>query len=174
MPNITVQEVTVDTVKTGKRPYNVATLVYTSERGENKSKKIMSFSNPAVFEAARNAKQGEVYAITYVQGDQYYNFATMERVAADAAPAARKEPGSAVAKVLSTYETAEERKIKQLYIVRQSSIANAIEILKHNNPKGLVNPDDALTIAETFVNFVYGTEETLAAMDSNVEALPQE
>ncbi len=48
-----------------------------------------------------------------------------------AAPGA---PGAASGRTTtSTYETPEERKIKQLYIIRQSSISNAIDVLKHNS-----------------------------------------
>jgi hypothetical protein len=158
---VNIQEVTVSTVTKGRNSYQVAEVVFTNDRGENKTKKIMSFSNPAVFAVVSKGAKG--WHDTESDGAPYYNWTSIKPAGGDdqqATPAAAK---SGVVK--STYETAEERKLKQLYIIRQSSISNAIEVLKSSGP---INGDiqEILGLAQQFVDFVYGTEEALASMDS--------
>ena len=174
MPQITISEVAVEEVKKGKNAYFVANVTYQTGRGESKTKKIMSFANPAVFAIAKGAKAGEVYDIAYVPGDEYYNWASMKNMsggsdepqsaggkvpAAGAAPTGGKVTGS-------TYETAEERKVKQLLIVKQSGINNALEYFKLTT----AIPDsvsDVTAVAQQFVDYVYGNDKTLAEMDND-------
>lgn len=161
MSNITIQEVTVETITKGRNSYNVATVVHTTDRGDNKTKKVMSFANPAVFNAIKDAKQGEVFEVAFTPGDQFFNWASAKPVGtATAAP--KTATGGKV--VGSTYETPDERKIKQLYIIRQSSISNAIELLSVG-AKTPPKVDEVLDIAQHFVDFVYGTNETVDSMD---------
>lgn len=160
MTKVTVQEVIVNTVNTGKKPYSQAVVTYTTERGENKEKKIMSFSNPAVFAAVSKIKNPTVVEVEN-DGAPYYNWTQLKLVAEEAAPKAVVAGSVKVA--TSTYETAEERKVKQLYIVRQSSITNAIA-------RAAQNPDpnsiDVLALAQMYVDFVYGNK-----FDEEVEAV---
>ena len=156
---VNIQEVTVSTVSQGKKNYQVAEVVYTSDRGENKNKKIMSFGNPAVF--AVLSKQPRGWHTVETEGAPYYNWSSIE-AANDAAPSADVVKSGTVSK--STYETAEERKIKQLYIIKQSSISNAIEFMSKQGGEFTVN--NVITVAGAFVDYVYGTDETLGAVDS--------
>lgn len=57
----------------------------------------------------------------------------------------------------STYETSEERAAKQVYIVRQSSIANAINFLNVSGAKKHTT-EEALAIAKKFEDFVFGKD----------------
>lgn len=173
MPQITISEVAVEEVKKGKNAYFVANVTYQTGRGESKTKKIMSFVNPAVFATAKAAKAGEVYDIAFVPGDEYYNWASMKNMGdVEAAPSAPQKAGAAAAptggKVTgSTYETAEERKVKQLLIVKQSGINNALEYFKLTE----ATPDsvsDVTAVAQQFVDYVYGNDKTLAEMDNDL------
>lgn len=161
--SIKVQEVTVETVQKGKNKYQMATVVYT-DGGKNFTKKIMSFSNPAVFDTVKNAKAGEEYDVKAVKDGDYWNWAAITKVDGDtptkAAPAAGKVVGS-------NYETAEERKLRQMLIVKQSSIANAIEFVKMAQADG-ITIQGVLNVAQEFVDFVYGTNETLEEMDNDI------
>lgn len=173
MPQITISEVAVEEVKKGKNAYFVANVTYQTGRGESKTKKIMSFANPAVFAVAKAAKAGEVYDIAYVPGDEYYNWASMKNMSGDAEAVSNipSKAGAATAptggKVTgSTYETAEERKVKQLLIVKQSGINNALEYFKLTE----ATPDsvsDVTAVAQQFVDYVYGNDKTLAEMDND-------
>ncbi len=152
MTKVTIQEVTVSTVNTGKKPYSVAVVTYTTDRGDNKEKKIMSFSNPAVFAAVSKIKNPTVVEVEN-DGAPYYNW-TQLKIANDEAPRAAASGATSVKVATSTYETAEERKIKQLYIIRQSSITNALTYLKDEDS----SVDEVLTVAQKFVDFVYGNK----------------
>lgn len=177
MAAITVQDVVVETIKKGKNSYQVANVTYTTDRGENKAKKVMSFSNPAVFAVAKDAKQGEAYEVSYTPGDQYYNWATIKRVSDNndgfvaGAGSITKQAAPASGKVLgSTYETAEERKIKQMYIIKQSSISNALEYMKQTRAEGDFGVNDVTEVAQKFVDWVYGNDvkESLTDMTDDI------
>lgn len=163
--SIKVQEVTVETVQKGRNKYQVATVVYT-DGGKNFTKKIMSFSNPAVFDTVKNAKSGEEYDVKAVKDGDFWNWASITPVgsAETGAPAAKASGGKVVG---SNYETADERKQRQLLIVKQSSIANALEFVKMAQVLG-ITIKGVLDVAQEFVDFVYGTNETLEEMDSDI------
>jgi hypothetical protein len=120
----------------------------------------MSFSNPAVFAAVSKIKNPTVVEVEN-DGAPYYNWTQLKLVAEEAAPKAVVAGSVKVA--TSTYETAEERKVKQLYIVRQSSITNAIARAAHNPDP---NSIDVLALAQMYVDFVYGNK-----FDEEVEAV---
>lgn len=166
MSQITIQEVTTEYIKKGRSGYTKATVVYTDEKGENRTKPLMSFSNPAVFEALKDASQGDKFEIKVVKEGEYWNWSAASRVDKDATPSAKAPNGGKV--VGSNYETADERKVKQLYIIKQSSISNAIEFVKYSQRDG-VEPytvGDILDIAQQFVDFVYGNDsEEVGSMD---------
>ena len=165
MTKCTIQEVIINTVNTGKKPYSQAVVTYTTERGENKEKKIMSFSNPAVFAAVSKIKNPTVVEVEN-DGAPYYNWTQLSLVAEEAAPKGANASGATSVKVAtSTYETAEERKIKQLYIIRQSSISSALEYWKNIGYDNVRVPE-VLAIAQEFVDFVYGNK-----FETQVEAV---
>lgn len=161
--SIKIQDVSTETVQKGKNKYQMATVVYT-DGGKNYTKKIMSFSNPAVFDTVKNAKAGEEYDVKAVKDGDYWNWAAITKADGDtptkAAPAAGKVVGS-------NYETAEERKVRQLLIVKQSSITNALSYLNRAGSEPY-NVQDVINIAQEFVDFVYGTNETLEEMDNDI------
>jgi hypothetical protein len=167
LTKVTVQEVIINTVNTGKKPYSQAVVTYTTERGENKEKKIMSFSNPAVFAAVSKIKHPTVVEVEN-DGAPYYNWTQLSLVAEEAAPKGAT-PANSVKTVTSTYETAEERKVKQLYIIRQSSITNALtywNMVNDREGQAFVETDQVLETAQKFVDFVYGNK-----FDEKVEAV---
>jgi phage-related minor tail protein len=167
MSQVTIQGVTVETITKGRNSYQVANVVYTNGRGENKEKKIMSFSNPAVFAIAQKLQAGQVVEVAL--GDPpYYNWVSVTQVGADAPVGAKVAAAATGGKVVgSTYETAEERKLKQMLIVKQSSIGSAIEYLKHD-PANRFSISEVIDTAQAFVDYVYNTEQTLAEMPNDI------
>ena len=161
MPQFTIQEVNVTSTTKGRNSYETAEVVYTTSRGENKTKKVLSFSNPAVFKTVKGLKQGDEVEVGYTEGDQYYNW-TSCKVVGDVVAAAgnAKAAGAPVRVAGSNYETPEERKMRQLYIIKQSSINNAIEFYKHPKfVKSDVTTGDILGVAQEFIDFVYGVPD---------------
>jgi hypothetical protein len=79
---------------------------------------------------------------------QYWNWVGVTKAEAPAAKSSYQTK--------NTYETPEERARKQVYIVKQSSIANALEFHK-NDAK--VTVDQVLETADAFVKYVFGELE---------------
>jgi len=175
LSRITIQEVAVTQgpVKGKNKPWFAAEVTYTTDRGENKTKKVMSFSNPEVFAIVSKVTHPTSFEATN-DGAPYYNWTKLEPLAEESqqtAPGVKPVTSGRVTG--STYETAEERKIKQLYIIRQSSISNAIEywskIKSINNPDYDYTVEEILATAQEFVDFVYGTSESLLEEAPGVE-----
>ena len=167
---ITIQEVNIEEVRNGKNKYDKAEVVHTAN-GQSRTQKIMSFSNPAVFNVVRNMKPGEDYDITVTKNDAGFNqWAKVERVYGESAetPVNAAKPTAARVNV-STYETPEERKIKQLYIVKQSSITNALAYLNATRPNHDYLVADVIDVAQGFVDYVYGVDD-LFEQDNDIEA----
>jgi hypothetical protein len=110
-------------------------------------------------------KAGDMAEVEMVKSEdgQFWNWLSIKKVEKEQAAGAKT---SFQAK--STYETPEERARKQVYIVRQSSISNAIDFLE-KTPKATA--EDVLALADKFVQYVFnGPEETKVAKKAN----PQE
>ena len=66
----------------------------------------------------------------------------------------------------STYETPEERAKKQVYIVRQSSIANAIQFYALVNVEDVTNSvENILATAKQFEHYVFSTDPVQELID---------
>lgn len=165
---IVIQEVKIEEVRNGKNKYDKAEVVYSSN-GQNRTQKIMSFSNPAIFAQVRKMVSGETYDVEVVKNDAGFNqWAKIVATSGEAAPVADGKPAPAGRTSVSTYETAEERKIKQMYIIKQSSISSAIEFSKHPQFAGAkVSVEDLLVTAQQFVDFVYGNQEADLFQEDN-------
>lgn len=177
--NVTIQEVTIDNGGAGKNKWQKATVTYT-HNGQNRKQTVMSFSNPAVFAyvskiqhpvsvnvtVTKNAKGYDEWAAVEPANNEAVGMAQQGFLKAAGAPSGGKMVGS-------NWETPEERAKRQLMIVRQSSISNAIEFLKldpRDAPEAPV--ETVLAIAQNFVDFVYGTEEKLGSMDGIEQDIP--
>jgi len=167
---ITLKEVTVETVTKGRNKYQVANVVY-AYNGDTRTQKIMSFANPDVFKAIQSFSPGDALEVALTKNEQgYTNWAKVQGLGSGntmpnkAAPAGGKVVGS-------NYETAEERKIRQMYIIKQSSISSAIELLKLNG-KTDATAEDVVNLAQEFVDFVY--ETPVGTLDTENKAIPAE
>jgi hypothetical protein len=155
------------------KPYQLYEVAYRNNSFQDKleSAKINQYSG--VFSKVAGMKPGEAYIITKEKNDG--GFWQWEDVVAlppgegftsatpPTASGSRGETSKTFTPVKSTYETPEERAKKQVYIVKQSSLSAAVEVFKHNNPKGAINPDDVITMAQGFVDWVFETPKLQAA-----------
>lgn len=149
---IVLQEVIVEKVEKGRAKYEIANVTYTFN-GNNKTTKIMSFVNPQVFKDVQSFSPGTELVVETIKNAQGYDQWSKVSVAGAAAPAS----ASSAPQARSTYETPEERKIKQLYIIKQSSISTAVQTLSVG-AKVPPTPDEVLKLAQVYVDFVYGNE----------------
>jgi hypothetical protein len=155
---ITILNVTHEHVPNAKGGYGKLDVAYKND-GKTEGKKIMSFSNEAVFNTVREAKAGDMFdVVTEKDKNNYWQWASVTPVhgaaAAQEATVATKTTSGATTTPRSTYETPEERAKKQVYIVRQSSIANAIAYSQ--GVKALKTAEDVLKVAAQFEAFVFG------------------
>ncbi len=149
---IQVNSVSVEEVKNNKGGYKVALVKYVRD-GKDEEKKIMSFSNPAVFANLTGLTNFpialEVKAEKNAKG--YWEWAAIN--AGGAAPKAFGSP-QAPARV-SNFETPEERAARQVMIVRQSSLSTAQALLEANGGKKST-PEEVIAVAKEFEKFVMG------------------
>jgi len=136
-----------------KGKYQQLTVCYTDlNSGKDFTYKLMSFLNKAGYELLKSAKKGDEFHVVcnkndkgYWQWDEIYKSGEQVKTT-KASPSPR-----------STYETPEERARKQLYIVRQSSLTNAIAMLQAAaDKKTPINVDTVIHVAQKFEDYVFG------------------
>lgn len=162
---ITVLSVEVSTPP-GKK-YQVAEVAYKDHEGKVSGKKIMSFVNKDVFNQVSKAKGGDVFDVTLAKDDagywQWTSITALTGITTNTnAPKANASPKS-------TYETPEERAQKQVYIVRQSSLTNAIALANATGDK-LATPESIIAVAKQFEAYVFDVEFD----DGSIETMPED
>lgn len=96
--------------------------------GKVGSKKLMNFKYPEVFNVFTTAQPNDMYEVESVKEGDYWNWKSAKKVDATAAP---KQTAASVSPVSNkSWETAEERSIRQRNIQRQNALGNAIALLK--------------------------------------------
>ena len=156
--NITLLSVDIKTqpTKNGKS-YQLADVAYKNNtfQGKVEGKKVMSFGATAeAFKTLAVASPGESYTVEIVKNAAGYNdWVSMVKGEANSAPAAPTASKAPNAAPKSNYETSEERAQRQVYIIRQSSLTNAISTLSVG-AKTAPNPDAVVNLAQRYVDFV--------------------
>jgi len=170
MSQITIKVIDVElgngTTKTNK-PYEFLDLTFKnlSFEGKAETKKIMPFGSKEVFTTLKTAQKGSVYTIVrekdtngfwnwigIVEGEEVIETATNQPV---------KQSTAAVAR--SSFETPDERAKKQLYIIRQSSLTNAV-----NTAVASVDPENVKQIAEDYIDFVLNGTQSNLSLDEDL------
>lgn len=137
--------------------------------GKIEGKKLLSFKSEEVWNTIKDSKEGDSFTVTTEKDDKgYWQWTAVDSggsvpVPATAVPATsqpvtgqRNASQPTTGRVVgSNYETADERRVKQRYIVRQSSITAALTFLTHNAPKAMIERKDVVEIARFFENYVF-------------------
>ena len=148
-----------ETITPPGKNYKVCELGYRTEEGKVKAMKIFGFGpQKEVFDVATKVSPGDIVEAQFSQNDKgYWQFhkltptgakeATDKSVAVPSAPTTR-----------GNWETPEERAARQVMIVRQSSISNAIAFLVALEPKGTSTKtaDEVIEVAKRFEHYVLG------------------
>jgi len=149
-----------------KGKYKMAEIAFKDiAKGQVSSKKLMSFNNPNVYKTMVDAKNGELFNIEMQKNDKgYWDWTNASRTTSvDSGSGGSPEPSKAGnVSPKSTYETAEERAKKQVYIVRQSSISAAIDTLKTDKKNPTVA--EVLAVAKQYEDYVFGKGETVVPL----------
>ena len=159
-----IQEVTVETVKKGPRSYQTASVVHTYN-GASRTQKIISFANPETFKIVTDLKAGDVIDVEITKNEGGFNqWAKISKVSADApqlADSRAAAPAATGGKVTgSNYETREERAARQVLIVRQSCLAQAVAIWAFD--KENATEDVVLGTAQRFTDWVFEKPDLFA------------
>lgn len=127
-----------------------------------------------VFKILADSQEGDVFEVSYVKNDKGYNdWLTAERdtnggsVPDETSSSPATAPGPNRAPARSNYETPEERQLRQVYIVRQSSITAALSTLSIGQ-KAPLNPDEVIAVAKIYESFVFNG----SSLDLGSEQLP--
>jgi hypothetical protein len=161
---VNIVDVQVEVKKPGPKGWSLATVTYLKD-GEQRRQNVVSFSNPAVYKAVqqhigeevevsitKNAKgYDEWAAVSPTEGGATRQVAT----ATTANVTGSQNASSSGTRVTgSNYETPAERARRQVLIVRQSSLSNAIDFIKATNQE--INSNEELfALAQQFVDFVF-------------------
>lgn len=156
--------VTTKTAKSGK-PYQTAEVAYKNlDQGKVESKNITQYSD--VFKKVVDAQTGSVYDVATAKDDsgfwQWTSFVLGTPGEAVAANVSKATPAPK-----STYETPEERAKKQVYIIKQSQLTNAINLLSVG-AKTPPTVEQVKLVAQLFVDFVFSEK------DEDLFALPND
>lgn len=137
----------VDTHEESKGKYNQLLVTYTDlNSGKDYTQSVLSFINKSIYLRLKEAKVGDKFSVVNNKNDKgYWQFDSVEPFGTK--PKANTSPRS-------TYETPEERAQKQIYIVRQSSLTNAIALL---GSKAKV--EQVVSVARQFEQYVFGLDE---------------
>lgn len=165
---IQVLSVNIITVPTAKGSYQKADTAYKnlSFQGKVEGKVVMSFGITAdSFKQLAVAQPGDVFDVEVVKNQAGFNdWVKMTKGVAGAGQATNVQPGvvqaprsaAASSPVRSTYETPEERAVKQVYIVKQSSVSNAVATLSVGAKS--VKPEDVIALAQKYTDFVFSRD----------------
>lgn len=135
--------------------YTEASIAYRNlATNKVEEKKLVSFKFADVFATLSTAAPDSTWEITATKGEKYWDWTEAKTLSADAAAAPVATPaaqsgsygrGTTVEK--KTFETPEERAQRQLYIIRQNALTNAVETVTGGLGGGL---DDILPLAEKY------------------------
>jgi len=152
-----IQVIKVEVEETPK--YKMANVTYKNLTfNKTESRKIPSFKNPDVFNLLAKAVDGDTFEIETTKDGQYIQWVRCTKVEGGSSVSGASSPAAASGTTYKpSYETADERAKKQVYIVRQSSLGVAAGLLAvgaKNPPK----PSEVIEMAKEFEAYVFGTD----------------
>lgn len=170
---ITVIDVTENTKKSESgRTFQQLEVAYKNEQGQPQLKKLISFSNPNVYKAAKDWVKGDVVNVTTVKNEKtgYWDWIGLEGdgVVAETKQASATVGPAAGARVTgSNYETKEERAARQVFIIRQSSLSTAVELLGQGK-----SVDEVIRVAKQFEAYVFDKSSGADAINELQDDIP--
>jgi hypothetical protein len=157
--------------KNGKGTYGKLTVAYRDDKGKLSEKSILSFTNPAVFKHFEKANAGDEVNVKSEKVGDYWNWTAILADGETASVSTPAPTSSTATRVTgSNYETKEERAAKQRYIVKQSSLSAAVNVLTVG-AKTPPSVDDVLSLADKFVDYVFDDNVNELSLKTSVEDL---
>jgi hypothetical protein len=149
------------------RSYQSIEVTYKNDQGQTQSKKLMSFSNPTVFNHIRDLTKGDALNVTTEKdANGYWQWTG---IGGDNAVAETKQatPATGGRVTGSNYETKEERAARQVFIIRQSSLSTAVELLGTGS-----KVTDVIATAKEFEAYVFSKSTGIDAINELEDDIP--
>lgn len=173
MSDIVISVVSVDKTTPQGKKYSVLEVMYKNQSFQNKAeeKKLNSYYDKPVFEILQDANKGDVFTISRQKDDN--GFWKWVGITAGEG-AAGKSTGSAASSTAAPTSTSGRSyvadDVKQDMIIRQSSLASAVNFCKDKED---FTHKEVIDVAQMFVEFVYNKKPDVAAKPTKA-ALPAE
>ena len=156
---ISVINVANQTVPTSKGSYQALEVTFKDNTGKVASKKIMSFvkESKKAFDVLATANNGDVFDIQMQKDaqDKYWVWTDARKGSAQATQGQAASAAPATNTVSKgNWETPEERAKKQVYIIRQSSLSTATNVLLVG-AKAPPKVDEIFALAKRFEDYVF-------------------
>jgi hypothetical protein len=171
---IQIQFLSVTEENRGK--FKMAEVIYKDlNSGKPGNKKIASFSK-GVYDVIVKAKSGDLFTIDMQKNDKGYWDWTQVKPTDSVSTTPSAEGKSSFPAPKSNYETPEERAKKQVYIVRQSCIAQAVATLAATTKTGAgkIQIADVLQIASAYEDYVFGRDVEPSPSLADLPALDED
>jgi hypothetical protein len=150
------------------RSYQSIEVTYKNDQGQVANKKLMSFSNPSVFNHIKGLAKGDSLNVqTEKDANGYWQWTGIGGDNAVATETKQATPATGGRVTGSNYETKEERAARQVYIIRQSSLSTAVELLGQGKSVA-----DVIATAKEFEAYVFSKESGIDAINSLEDDLP--
>jgi hypothetical protein len=168
----------IETKQGPKSSYQMLDITYRDlDKNKVASKKVMSFNKPEiVFKTMATAKPTDVFDVELIknEGTGYWDWTNVTKTSATDAPStsptSATKTSSAGSSKSGGWETPEERAKKQIYIVRQSSLSNAVNALSVN-AKTAPKAEDVIEYARTLEKFVFEFDSAQTVARKDVQQL---
>jgi hypothetical protein len=154
------------------KPYTVLDISYKNVTFQDKveSKKHNQYGDKTVYATLKDAKKGDVFTILREKDDAgYWQWVGIEQGENAPMAATKAAPQTATAAPKSNFETPDERAKKQVYIIKQSCLAQAIQVTKTDKKNPTI--EEVFYVADIFVDWVLGTnpdaEKTLPELEND-------
>ena len=144
-------------VTTAPKGYKVAEIAYKTDDGKTKGMKVLDFVQKDIFATLKDVKAGDVLNADFEKNAKgFWQFASISKTGDRSDVTAASPPVSEATKSKGNWETSEERAARQVMIVRQSSLAQAVnysDLIKNTK----ADLEDIVAIAKVFEAYVLGT-----------------
>lgn len=162
-------ELNIDIEKNGGGTYPGSRLTYRADgkiSEQNFHKNALKY-NPEVAKTLGQLSSGVSFVMVKEKEGDFWKVVSLKQSNDLVEEPPKKGETSTTASKGGNWETAEERAKKQVYIVRQSSLTNAIALLASNGAKKNT-PEEVIKIAKQFEAYVFDTEFD----DGSIDTIP--
>ena len=158
MRTVTIQVINVDVEDVPGKDYQKANVTYKTAEGKVEGRNIMSFVSESVWNSITKAQKGDWFDVEQEKDKtgKYWNWVGIHR---QDSPPKQEAPVGKVNTFAEKNELDKQKfeydKQKQQYIIRQSSLSNAVAYMAAYNKGTAFSPDDVINVARRFEAFVY-------------------